>query len=165
MLNADSSPLFPRDFALLTTSLLRLNTEIAVGSVNRDMRINKTLAAILLATAALFQVPASAHTDTRAKLQVRIVDQTNAVLSHATVTLFTLDGNPGVTLTSDEKGIVLFPSVASGLTQIVVKYPGFSPAIDKATLKAGDNTQTVMLHLAPFSEKVTVKATPSSNRS
>jgi len=93
------------------------------------MRINKTLAAILLATAALFQVPASAHTDTRAKLQVRIVDQTNAVLSHATVTLFTLDGNPGVTLTADEKGIVLFPSVASGLTQIVVKYPGFSPAI------------------------------------
>jgi hypothetical protein len=129
------------------------------------MRITTALAAAALFTASLLQLPGSAQADPRAKLQLRVVDQTNAVLPHASVTIFTLDGKPGVTATADDKGQVVFPTVAPGVTQIVAKFPGFATSVDKATLKAGDNTQTVTLHLAPVSEKVTVRATPNANRS
>ncbi|HEX5109553.1 MAG TPA: carboxypeptidase-like regulatory domain-containing protein [Vicinamibacterales bacterium] len=94
-----------------------------------------------------------------------MVDQTNAVLPRATVTLFTLDGNPGVTATADDSGVVVFPALATGLAEIVVRFPGFSPYIDKATIEPGDNARAAVLRLAPVNEVVTVKATPSGNRS
>jgi hypothetical protein len=129
------------------------------------MRTHTAFAAAALITALMLQLPAPAQAGSRAKLQLRVVDQTNAVLPHATVTIYTLDGNPGVTATADEKGMVVFPTVATGMTQIVAKFPGFSPSADKTILKAGNNVQTVKLHLAPLTEKVTVRATAPSNRS
>jgi hypothetical protein len=129
------------------------------------MRTHTAFAAAALITALMLQLPSSAQAGSRAKLQLRVVDQTNAVLPHATVTIYTLDGNPGVTATADEMGMVVFPTVATGMTQIVAKFPGFSPSADKAVLKAGSNVQTVKLHLAPITEKVTVRATAPSNRS
>jgi hypothetical protein len=129
------------------------------------MRTHTAFAAAALITALMLQLPSSAQAGSRARLQLRVVDQTNAVLPHATVTIYTLDGNPGVTATADEKGMVVFPTVATGMTQIVAKFPGFSPSADRTTLKAGSNVQTVKLHLAPISEKVTVRATAPSNRS
>ena len=129
------------------------------------MRIHTALVAAALITASMLQLPATAQAGSRAKLQLRVVDQTNAVLPHATVTIYTLDGKPGVTATADEKGMVVFPAVATGTTQIVAKFPGFTNSVEKATLKAGTNVQTVKLHLAPLSERVTVRATPSANRS
>jgi hypothetical protein len=129
------------------------------------MRTNTAFAAAALITALMLQLPGSAQAGSRAKLQLRVVDQTNAVLPHATVTIYTLDGKPGMTATADDKGMVVFPAVATGVTQIVARYPGFTNSIEKTSLKAGANVQTVKLHLAPLSEKVTVRATPSSNRS
>ena len=70
---------------------------------------------------------------------------------------------PGVRATADEHGIVYLPSMAAGLTQIVASYPGFSPSLEKATLKAGENVETVKLRLAPVVEKVTVRPTSSSS--
>ena len=71
----------------------------------------------------------------------------------------------GVRATADEHGVVYLPAVATGLTQIVASYPGFSPTLEKATLKTGDNTETVKLRLAPVVEKVTVKPADSTDRS
>jgi hypothetical protein len=105
---------------------------------------------------------ASAETP-QATLRLLVVDQTNAVLPHATVSIYTLDGQPGVRATADEHGIVYLPSMAAGLAQIVASYPGFSPALEKATLKAGDNLETVKLRLAPVVEKVTVRPTSNSS--
>jgi len=153
------------DLASLTRCLRPLNTEIRAASVTTDMRITTALAAAALFTASLLQLPGSAQADPRAKLQLRVVDQTNAVLPHASVTIFTLDGKPGVTATADDKGVVVFPTVAPGMTQIVAKFPGFATMVNKATLKPGDNAQTLMLRLAPVSERVTVRATPAGNRS
>ena len=101
----------------------------------------------------------------QATLRLLVVDQTNAVLPHATVSIYTLDGSPGVAATADEHGIVYLPAVATGMTQIVASYPGFSPALEKATLKAGENVETVKLRLAPVVEKVTVKPADSAHRS
>lgn len=102
---------------------------------------------------------ATADPLSRATLRLLVVDETNAVLPNATVTVYTLDGNPGVRTTANEYGVVYLPDVAPGLTQIVASYPGFSPAMEKATLKAGRNAQVVKLQVAPVVEKVTVRAT------
>jgi len=129
------------------------------------MRIKIALAALVPVAAVLLQLASTAQAETQARLKIRVVDQTNAVLPNATVTLFTLDGNPGVTATADDAGNVVFPVVATGLTEIVVRFPGFSPYIDKATLEPGDNARAAVLRLAPVSEVVTVRATPSGSRS
>ena len=94
----------------------------------------------------MIQAPATAQTETRAQLRLLVVDRANVPLPSATVTLFTLDGNPGVTVTADEKGVALFPATAVGLAEIVARHPGHSPYIEKATLKAGSNAETVTLH-------------------
>ena len=127
------------------------------------MRLTHALAALLL-IAPMTVSTASAETS-QATLRLLVVDQTNAVLPHATVSIYTLDGNPGVRATADEHGVVYLPVVATGLTQIVASYPGFSPTLEKATLKAGDNAETVKLHLAPVVEKVTVKPADRNDRS
>ena len=127
------------------------------------MRLTHALAALLL-TAPMTISTASAETS-QATLRLLVVDQTNAVLPHATVSIYTLDGNPGVRATADEHGVVYLPAVSAGLTQIVASYPGFSPSLEKATLKSGDNVETVKLHLAPVVEKVTVRPGDSNDRS
>src|SRR5829696_1425027 len=112
------------------------------------MRITQALAALLLVAPLSFST-ASAETLQQASLRVVVLDETQAVLPHAAVTVYTLDGNPGLRATADEHGVVYLPAVATGLTQIVAAYPGFAPALSKATLKAGVNKETVTLHLAP----------------
>jgi len=109
------------------------------------MRIKIALASLFLAMTALAQVPMLADAHSHAQLRLVVVDQNNAALPHATVTIYTLDGNPGVTVTADAKGVATFSPVAAGLTQIVAKSKGFSAYIDKTTVKAGENSQTVML--------------------
>ena len=82
-----------------------------------------------------------------AQFQVQVVDGRNASLPGASVTIYTLDGNPGVTVSADAKGVARFESVAPGMTQIVVRSDQFAASIDKVTLEAGDNIRTVRLHL------------------
>ena len=64
----------------------------------------------------------------------------------ATVTIYTLDGNPGITLTADERGVAFFPALPAGMAQIHARFAGFAPYIEKTTLQDGDNAQTVTLH-------------------
>jgi hypothetical protein len=82
-----------------------------------------------------------------AQLHVRVLDDRHGPLAAATVTIYTLDGKPGVTVTADDNGVATFESVATGMTQIVARSAHFVPSIGKMTLQAGDNTQVVRLHL------------------
>ena len=82
-----------------------------------------------------------------AQFQVKVVDGRNAPLPGTSVTIYTLDGNPGVTATANAQGVARFESVAPGMTQVVVRSDRFASSIDKVTLEAGDNTKTVRLHL------------------
>lgn len=127
------------------------------------MRTHTALAALLLITASVLQVPALAQANGRAQLRLVVVDQTRAVVPAATVTIFTLDGNPGITVTADEKGVATFPTLPVGMAEVVARFPGFTPYIEKTTLKTGANAQTVTLRLAPFVEAVTVTATPPAD--
>jgi hypothetical protein len=112
------------------------------------MRIHMALTSLALLMASLLQGPGIAHAAAPAQLRLLVVNQQNAALPHATVTVYTLDGQPGVTLTTDDNGVVLFPSVSTGMAQIVARSSGFSAYIDKTTVHTGVNTQTVMLRLA-----------------
>jgi len=112
------------------------------------MRIKMALASLFLAMTSLAPVPMLADARSPAQLRLLIVDQNNAALPRATVTIYTLDGNPGVTVTADDKGVATFAPVAAGLTEIVAKSKGFSPYIDKTIVKAGENSQTVTLRAA-----------------
>ena len=117
--------------------------------VYQYMRIHTAVAALVLLTASMLQLPAVAQADTHSQLRLLVVDQSRSALPAATVTLYTLDGNPGVTVTADEYGVAVFPAVPVEMAQIHARVPGFSPFIEKTTLQRGDNAQTVTLHAAP----------------
>jgi hypothetical protein len=109
------------------------------------MRLTTALAAALLTLATLFQVPALASDTARAQLRLVIVDGTNAAIPAATVTIYTLDGNPATIVTANEYGVATFPALPLGMAQIFVKSQGFSPFIDKTTLEGGQQAQTITL--------------------
>ncbi len=117
----------------------------ARGPYSEDMRTYTALAALMLVAASLFQTPVLAKADTRARLRLVVVDQNQAVVRNATVTVFTLDGNLGVTATADEKGVVVFADLPAGIAQIYARTPGRAPFIEKATLRRGENAQTATL--------------------
>ena len=98
--------------------------------------------AVATMSSAVMAEPAGA-----AQFQVQIVDGRNASLPGVSVTIYTLDGKPGVTATADAQGVARFEAVAPGMTQVVVRSDRFAASIDKVTLAPGDNSRTVRLHL------------------
>lgn len=124
------------------------------------MRTHTALATFLLLTIALFHAPLSADAPKASELRLRIVDQTHAVLPTAKVTVYTLDGKPAKTTTTDADGIAVFTSLPAGKAQVHATFPGFASYIEATTLKPGTNMQTVTLRLAPVAEQVFVRASP-----
>lgn len=110
------------------------------------MRTKTALAALLLAVVSVLPVPASARSNAASQLQLRVVDQAELPLSGATVTVYTLDGNPGVTARTNAEGKVVFEKLGPGMAQVVARATGYSAHIEKTTLQPGENVQTVKLH-------------------
>lgn len=110
------------------------------------MRTKTALAALLLAVVSVLPVPASARSNAASQLQLRVVDQADLPLSGATVTVYTLDGNPGVTARTNAEGKVVFEKLGPGMAQVVARATGYSAHIEKTTLQPGENVQTVKLH-------------------
>lgn len=117
-------------------------------------------AAILLVLLQLTTASAQVHTP--ATLRLVVVDETDARLPHATVTIYTPDGPRGIRATADELGVVWVPDLAPGQAQIVASAPGFAPALEAATLRRGYNAESVTLQLAPFVETIDVTVTPET---
>ena len=127
------------------------------------MRTHIALAALLFLVASVLQVPASARPSASSQLYLLVVDQASAPLPNTTVTVYTLDGNPGVTAKTDAAGKVVFPKLGSGMAQVVARAAGFVPHIEKTTLETGDNVQTVKLYGDRSS--VTTSDAPTAPRS
>ena len=109
------------------------------------MRIHTAIAALALVATALLQTP-SAQSETRARLRLFVVDETHAAVPGATVTIFTLDGKLGTSVTADDKGVAVFPDLPVGLSEIYARTSGYTPYIEAARLRAGANDQTATLH-------------------
>ena len=104
------------------------------------------IAAAVLTSLAVLQTPALAQNDGRAQLQLTIVDQTNAPLPNAAVTVYTMYGPR--TVNTDAKGVVLLADLPSAMTQWWAQVPGYVSSADATRLKPGLNKQTVTVHTA-----------------
>jgi hypothetical protein len=109
------------------------------------MRIHIAAFAFLLSAGTLVQSPAFAEGQPRASLTLQVIDQNRSALPAASVTIFTLDGQPSQTVTANEKGVATFATLPAGAAQIVARQPGFAPHIEAIRLDTGANRQTVTL--------------------
>jgi len=105
--------------------------------------MNKLAAAVLLASFAAFQIPALAQNDQRAQLRLTVVDETNAPVPNATVTIYTIHG--ARTVNADAKGAVVMADLPTELTQVWARTRNLSGA-EAAKLNAGTNQQTLTVH-------------------
>ena len=103
-------------------------------------------AAALLTSLSMLQTPAFAQNEGRAQLRLTIVDETNAPLPHAIVTVFTMYGPR--TVNADEKGVVVIADLPAAMTQWWVRTPGHLSGAEATRLKPGENKHAVTLHSA-----------------
>ena len=103
-------------------------------------------AAALVASFFVLQTSALAQNDGRAQLRLTVVDETNAPLPNATVTVYTMLG--ARTVNTDEKGVVVLADLPLASTQWWVRTPGHRAGGDAMRLKPGVNKQSVTLHSA-----------------
>lgn len=101
-------------------------------------------AAAVLTSLALLHTPALAQqVAVHAELRLTVVDEANAPLPNATVTVFTIHGPR--TVTADEKGVVVIAELPAELTQVWARTPELSNA-EASKLKPGRNARTLRLH-------------------
>jgi hypothetical protein len=109
------------------------------------MHMKMIVAAALLASLTVLQTPALAQGEGRAQLRLTIVDETNAPLPNASVTVFTIYGPR--TGNTNEKGVVVFADLPAATTQWWARTGHLSGA-EATRLKPGENKQAVTLHAA-----------------
>ena len=107
------------------------------------MKTKLIVAAALLASVSVLQVPALAQNEGRAQLRLTIVDETNAPVPNAIVTVFTMTGPRDVN--TDEKGVVVLADLPAAMTQWWARSGHLSNA-EATRLTAGENKQTLTLH-------------------
>ena len=103
-------------------------------------------AAALVASLFQLQTPALAHDEGRAQLQLTIVDETNAPVPYALVTVFTIYGPR--TLNADDKGVVVVADLPAATTQWWVRMPGHLSTAEATRLTPGENRRAVTLQTA-----------------
>lgn len=103
-------------------------------------------AAAVLASLSVLQTPALAQHDGRAQLRLTIVDETNAPLPNAIVTVFTMYGPR--TVSADAKGVVVFSDLPAAMTTQWWARTGHLANAEATRLTPGENQRTVTLHTA-----------------
>ena len=107
------------------------------------MKTKLIVAAALLASVSVLQVPALAQNEGRAQLRLTIVDEANAPVPNAIVTVFTMQGPRDVN--TDEKGVVVLADLPVAMTQWWARSGDLSSA-EATRLKPGQNNQAMTLH-------------------
>jgi hypothetical protein len=103
-------------------------------------------AAALVASFSVLQTSALAQNEGRAQLRLTVVDETNAPVPNATVTVYTMYGPR--TVNTNEKGVVVVADLPLATTQWWVRTPGHRASAEAMRLKPGENKQSVTLHSA-----------------
>jgi carboxypeptidase family protein len=110
------------------------------------MQMKVIAAAALLASLSVLQTPALAQNDGRAQLRLTVVDETNAPVPNAIVTVFTMYGPR--TVNTDAKGVVVFADLPASTTIQWWARSGHLSNAEAMRLKPGENKQTLTLHTA-----------------
>ena len=112
------------------------------------------LALVLVGSAARAQSPATA------RLSVTVVDQTNAVIPVATVTVTAPDAaaaEPLASVKTTPTGVAAFSGLRPGVYDLRAEFPGFDPSLLKGVrLRAGDNNHVIVLKSQKLEDTVTV---------
>ena len=124
------------------------------------MRIPSLLCAslFLLASPVLAQTQAP-----QGQLRLTVVDQTDAAVAGATVTVTGPDGTTR-SGTSDPRGQVTLEALPIAPVQVQVEFPGFEPFEGTLTIQSGSNDATATLLIAGFEEEVLVAETTVDDR-
>jgi hypothetical protein len=106
--------------------------------------------------------PAAAQATRTANLQITVLDQTNAVLPGATVTIVGSDGTTKATtiapVQTSPQGVAVVPNLAPGVYTIQAEFPGFETRMLRdVRIRAGDNKQVLVLPIAAVKDAVTVE--------
>ena len=104
------------------------------------------IAAALLASLSLHAPALAQHVDVRAELRLTIVDESNAPVPNALVTIFTMHGPR--TVNADEQGVVVVAELPAELTQVWARTPEQLSGAEATKLKPGKNAQTLTIHAA-----------------
>jgi hypothetical protein len=113
---------------------------------------------LTILVALLIAAPAFAQSGATAQLHLVIVDETNAGIPSATITVTPRNGSP-ITVMSDEHGVATVPTVAAGAVQLHVEFLGFDTVDEQVTLKRGSNNHTVTMKVAGLQDQVVVSTT------
>ena len=120
---------------------------------------------ILLAVIALLVAsPLYAQQANQTQLRLVIVDQLEAGIPAATVTV-KREGAEPITFNSDERGLAVSPPLAPGPVTVQVEFPGFEPFEAPLTLRRGAMNETVTLRIEGFTEEVQVTDTDAPEAS
>ena len=95
-------------------------------------------------------------------LHVTVVDQTNAVVAGATVTVTGTDDTTSRTSVApaptSSAGVAIIPALPPGRYRIDVEFPGFQKrTLPDVRVRAGDNRQVALLAIAKMEAAVTVE--------
>jgi hypothetical protein len=116
-------------------------------------RVALALLLLVCASAALAQAARTA------RLFVTVLDQTNAVLPGASVTVTPQQpagADPSIVQTS-ERGVAQLTDLPLGRYTIRAEFPGFDAGVmSNVQLRAGDNRQTIVLRIANVEDQITV---------
>jgi hypothetical protein len=104
--------------------------------------MNMTAAAVLTSLALLHTPALAQQVAVHAELRLTVVDEANAPLPNATVTVFTIHGPR--TVKADETGVVVIAELPAELTQVWARTPELSNA-QASTLKPGANKRKLTL--------------------
>jgi len=119
------------------------------------MRIPPVLCVALL----LLASPALAQTDApTSQLRLTVVDQTDASVAGATVTVTRPDGSQ-INTATDERGQVTLETLPIAEVQVHIEFPGFEMFDGSLTLERGTNNATATLVIAGFEEEIVVADT------
>jgi hypothetical protein len=93
-----------------------------------------------------------------AQLRLVVIDQTDAGIPIANVTLTPPVGGP-ITVMTDERGVVTVPALPVGVVKVSIEFSGFEPYEGTINVRRGANNQTVTMALAGFTDEVVVSDT------
>ena len=120
---------------------------------------SKCVFAVLLAC--LMPLVAAAQTSRQARVQITVVDPSNAIVQDATVTVVGLESPTASTtiapVKTNEKGVAIVENLPPGRYSVRGEFPGFDIGLLRdVRLRAGDNKHVIVLPLTRIEDSVTV---------
>ena len=149
-----------------TIEKYKVNSSDQGRSLGKEMKTFVATLAFVAAIAALASVAAAQvvpGTGVGSSLRVTVLDQTDAALIIAQVTIADARGVEQ-TATVDDRGVAVFENLAAGTYQVKATAESFRPLTTPFNVRRGENRTTLRLVLATIEQSVLVEDTSAADR-